>query len=94
MRAPECARAVHRLRPIGLVACWRARGPAGVLAFEGDRERTLAPGQRATLRIVRDGPRVIDVGAALAEAARSGAFVDAGHWHDAFDRALGDLDCC
>jgi hypothetical protein len=93
--SPGLYRTVHveQARRLALDEPTVVEGP-GVLAFDGDRERTLAPGQRATLRIVRDGPRVIDVGAALAEAARSGAFVDAGHWHDAFDRALGDLDCC
>ena len=35
-------------------------GP-GILAFDGERERILQRGQRATLRIVRNGPRVIDV---------------------------------
>jgi hypothetical protein len=67
---------------------------AGVLAFDGDRERALAPGQRARLWVRRDGPRVIDVDVALVAAARAGVFVDRDHWHDAFDRALGDLDCC
>ncbi len=70
-------------------------GP-GVLAFDGDRERTLAPGQRATLRVVRAGPRVIDVGVALERAAREGVFLDRGHWHDAFDEGMsgGGMDCC
>ena len=67
---------------------------AGVLAFDGDRERALAPGQEARLSIRRDGPRVIDVDAALVAAARAGVFVDRDHWHDGFDHALGDLDCC
>jgi predicted polyphosphate/ATP-dependent NAD kinase len=39
-------------------------GP-GVLAFDGERARTLAEGQRATLRVERAGPFVIDAGAAL-----------------------------
>ena len=43
-------------------------GPA-VLAFDGERERTLARGQRATMEVRRDGPRVIDVDRVL----RSGA---------------------
>ena len=48
-------------------------GP-GVLAFDGERERVLKPGQHAHLSIRRDGPWVIDAGAALARAAQSGAF--------------------
>jgi predicted polyphosphate/ATP-dependent NAD kinase len=48
-------------------------GP-GVLAFDGERERVLAAGARARLCVRRDGPRVIDVAAALREAARRGTF--------------------
>lgn len=43
-------------------------GP-GVLAFDGERERALAPGQRATMEVRRDGPHVIAVERIL----RSGA---------------------
>lgn len=49
-------------------------GP-GVLAFDGERQRVLGKGQRAEFRISRSGPRVIDVEAAMALAARRGAFV-------------------
>jgi predicted polyphosphate/ATP-dependent NAD kinase len=48
-------------------------GP-GMLAFDGERERVLKPGQRATLRIQRDGPRVIDVPKTLHYAACRGHF--------------------
>ncbi|MCP3856194.1 MAG: ATP-NAD kinase [Actinomycetia bacterium] len=48
-------------------------GP-GVLAFDGERDRVLGSRERATVRIVRDGPRVIDIGAALRAAAMGGAF--------------------
>lgn len=48
-------------------------GP-GVLAFDGERERVLKPGQHARLTIWRDGPWVIDVAQTLALAAASGAF--------------------
>ncbi|TMA33367.1 MAG: ATP-NAD kinase [Deltaproteobacteria bacterium] len=68
-------------------------GP-GVLAFDGDRERALAPGQRAVLSVSRDGPRRIDVEAVLARAAREGALLGRAHWHDAFDGAFGSGDCC
>jgi hypothetical protein len=67
-------------------------GPA-VLAFDGDRERALADGQLASLCVRRDGPWVVDLGRALALAARRGLFADRGHWRDAYDRG-GGLDCC
>jgi hypothetical protein len=62
-------------------------GP-GVLAFDGDRERRLAPGQSARLRVVRDGPRVVDIERALALAARRGLLLDRGAWRDAYDQFL------
>jgi predicted polyphosphate/ATP-dependent NAD kinase len=46
----------------------------GVLAFDGERERTLKEGQRAQLRVVRDGPRVIDIERVMALAACRGLF--------------------
>lgn len=45
-----------------------ATGP-GVLAFDGERERVLQPGQRATFRVLRDGPWVVDVAKVLARSA-------------------------
>jgi hypothetical protein len=48
-------------------------GP-GVLAFDGERERVLKPGQAASLRAVREGPRVVDVQKALHLAACRGLF--------------------
>ena len=48
---------------------------AGALAFDGERERVLAPGQRAILRVSRGGPWVIDVSRVLARAAREGWLV-------------------
>jgi len=48
-------------------------GP-GVLAFDGERERVLKPGQQAHLSVQRDGPWVVDVARTLALAAASGAF--------------------
>jgi predicted polyphosphate/ATP-dependent NAD kinase len=48
---------------------------AGVLAFDGERERVLAPAQRAILRVARDGPWVIDASRVLARAAREGWLV-------------------
>ncbi|HEU4430981.1 MAG TPA: NAD(+)/NADH kinase [Myxococcota bacterium] len=49
-------------------------GP-GALAFDGERERVLAPGQRAIFRVARDGPWVIDVAGVLQRAAREGWLV-------------------
>ena len=60
------------------------RGP-GVLAFDGDRERKLAAGQRARMRVLRDGPFVIDVDRALRLAAERGSFLDRKGWRDAYD---------
>ncbi|MFN0148099.1 MAG: NAD(+)/NADH kinase [Dehalococcoidia bacterium] len=48
-------------------------GP-GVLALDGERERVLKPGQRATLQVARDGPYVVDIGRALTLAAERGSF--------------------
>ena len=50
-----------------------AEGP-GVLAFDGERERTLKPGQRVTFSVSRTGPRVIDIERTMAIAARRGLF--------------------
>jgi NAD+ kinase len=50
------------------------RGP-GVLAFDGDRRRKVAPGATVRFRVERDGPWVFDVAGAMAAAAAAGAFV-------------------
>ena len=47
---------------------------SGALAFDGERERVLRPGQGARLRVERDGPWVIDVERVLARAAEAGWF--------------------
>ena len=51
-------------------------------AFDGDRERALRDGQRAAIRIERDGPLVIDPARTLRAAAIAGAYSGRGHWHD------------
>lgn len=76
---------VRSWRRLALGETVRARGPA-VLAFDGDRERRLAAGQTAELRVVREGPRVIDVTRAMTQAAARGLFRAPGPWHDAHDR--------
>ncbi len=74
--SPGLFRSVHvaAARRLSLDEPVELVGP-GVLAFDGDRERRLAPGQRARLVVLRVGPRVIDVGKALALAAARGLFV-------------------
>lgn len=52
-------------------------GP-GILAFDGERQRLLKEGQRAWLRVTRNGPRVIDVTRAMALAAERAVFVRTG----------------
>jgi predicted polyphosphate/ATP-dependent NAD kinase len=66
-------------------------GP-GLLAFDGDRERELARGQRAWLWVERSGPRVIDVPAALCEAARRGSYREGRPWSD--HRKSVSATCC
>ncbi len=52
----------------------RCQGP-GVLAFDGERERVLKPGQEALLTVERTGPHVIDVPATMRLAASRGSFL-------------------
>jgi hypothetical protein len=49
-------------------------GVGGTLAFDGERERVLRPGQRAHARVDRDGPWVVDVETVLGHAAQDGWF--------------------
>ncbi len=65
--------AVRERRRLALGEAVSVTGP-GVLAFDGERERVLKPGQAATLRAARDGPRVIDVHATLGYAACAGLY--------------------
>jgi predicted polyphosphate/ATP-dependent NAD kinase len=65
---------VRRARRIALGETVALEG-AGALALDGERERVLAPRQRAILRVSRDGPWVIDVGRVLSRAAREGWLV-------------------
>ncbi len=50
------------------------RGP-GILAFDGERQRLLAAGQRVVLTVRRNGPLVIDVPRTMRLAADRGVFV-------------------
>jgi hypothetical protein len=78
---------VHR---VALDAQVEWSGP-GLLAFDGDREIELGPGEAARLRVSRSGPWVIDPDRALRAAAERGLFLDLGHWHDQRGGAGG---CC
>lgn len=49
-------------------------GP-GVLAFDGERERTLLPEQHATLKVTRNGPKVVRISKVMRKAAAKGCFV-------------------
>ncbi len=75
---------VAGVRTLALGEAVVLRGP-GVLAFDGDRELRLEPGDEARLRVERAGPFVIDVDRALRLAAERGAFVGRDVWHDAYD---------
>lgn len=92
--SPGLYRPVHvaDVRRIALGERVPITGP-GLLAFDGDRERALRDGQRAVLRVERDGPFVIDPGRALQKAAEHGVYAGRGHWHDHRDDA-GGADCC
>jgi predicted polyphosphate/ATP-dependent NAD kinase len=61
----------HRL--VNFVEEVTVSGP-GVLAFDGERERVLKPGQQATLSLSRSGPWVVDVEKTLHLAAEKGCF--------------------
>ena len=68
-------------RPVQIAECRtvpldepvQVTGP-GVLAFDGERDRTLKDGQRARLLVQRSGPWVVDVAATLKLAAEKGLF--------------------
>lgn len=66
-------------------------GPA-VIAFDGDRTRELAAGERAELWVERTGPWVIDSARALRVAGEGGHFLDR-HLHDGLEQSTG-IGCC
>jgi len=83
---------VEGVRRVALGEAVYFEGP-GLLEFDGDRSHGLQAGERALARVLRDGPRVIDVGLTLAEAARRGCFLDLSPFRDDGD-AAGNLGCC
>ena len=62
-----------RSRYLELGVSVEVAGPC-LLVFDGERSRRLHPGQTASLRVVRCGPRVIDVGSVVLSGARTGKF--------------------
>lgn len=81
-------RSVRRLKLGERVAI---TGP-GLLAFDGDRERDLATGQKAWLWVERTGPFVIEPARALGYAASQGIYLNRAHWHDHRDGK--GFECC
>ncbi|MCP5029857.1 MAG: hypothetical protein GY929_26595 [Actinomycetia bacterium] len=65
--------ALERLDRLELGRRVEITGP-GLLAFDGDRRRRLAPGQKAWLRVERDGPLVLDPARVMARAAEAGLY--------------------
>jgi predicted polyphosphate/ATP-dependent NAD kinase len=65
--------ALRRLRRLAPGEPVELCGP-GLLALDGERERRLKPGQRASTRVLRDGPHVVDVARTLRLAAERGRF--------------------
>jgi len=68
-----CQVPIAAVRTVAFGEPIEVRGP-GVLAFDGERERVLEPGQAAFLTVARSGPWVIDVKLALNLAAINGCF--------------------
>jgi predicted polyphosphate/ATP-dependent NAD kinase len=64
---------IREIRRVEMGEAVEFEGP-GALAFDGERERILKPGQRASLRVQRDGPWVIDVDLVHTRAAHAGWF--------------------
>jgi len=92
--SPGLFRTVHieEVRKLRLGEKVSIPGP-GVLAFDGDREITLAPSESIEACIRRDGPHVIDPSRAMRLAAERGLLAGRGHWHDAIGEG-GGMDCC
>lgn len=84
---------VRDVRRLPLNERTAVEGP-GVLAFDGDRERELRPGQQATFTVTRHGPRVIDPRLTLRLAAERGLLLDLPHWVDPYDGGVGGGGCC
>ena len=90
--SPGLYRTVHvqEVRKIALGEVFEITGP-GILAFDGDREITLPSGEPVRLRIVRDGPHVLNVNMALRQAALEGLYLNRGAFRDSHGGGPG---CC
>ena len=90
--SPGLYRTVHvaEVRKVALDETFEIRGP-GVLAFDGDREITLDAQEPVELKIVRDGPQVLDVPLAMRQAAEQGLYLNRGTFKDSHGGAPG---CC
>ena len=91
--SPGLYRPVHvaAFRRLDLGETVSFTGP-GLVAMDGDRERSLADGQRVALRVERDGPWLIDPARTLREAALRGLYEGRPHWHD--HRDDDGWECC
>jgi len=63
---------VGEIEPIHPGQAYAVDARAGVIAVDGERELTFEPGERPVVRLRADGPRCVDVPAALAASARLG----------------------
>jgi hypothetical protein len=66
----------RRLVPCG--ECVTLRKASGSLALDGERELELVEDDEVTVRLEREGPLVVDVDAAMREAASRGLLTSAG----------------
>ncbi|MBL6691951.1 MAG: NAD(+)/NADH kinase [Pseudomonadales bacterium] len=64
---------IGNVRKLPLGETVEVRGP-GVLAFDGDRTIKLLESETASIRVERDGPRIIEAEKVMAEAASQGVF--------------------
>lgn len=64
---------ITNVRKLPLGESVKVKGP-GVLAFDGDRTIKLLESETASIRVERDGPRIIEAEKVMAEAAGQGLF--------------------
>ncbi|MGI8927116.1 MAG: NAD(+)/NADH kinase [Tepidiformaceae bacterium] len=64
---------VREARPLAFDEAVEVSGP-GIVALDGERERRLRPGQRASFRVERSGPWLVDIARAMKLTACRGLF--------------------